>query len=215
VWRAAQVLWDYHRVGHEPAGADVIVALGCHDLGVADEAARLFGEGLAPVVVASGGVTEHNRDRFPEGEAVAFRDRMVELGVPHDVVLVEAAALNTGANFTLTRDLLAAQGVKPQSVLAVCMPYRERRTYATCRVYWPEVNIQCASVQLEFDAYLDLMWQRDHKPATEVVEQMVGDLDRVITYPALGFAIAQEVPAAVMAAFDVLVDAGYGARLLR
>jgi uncharacterized SAM-binding protein YcdF (DUF218 family) len=135
--------------------------------------------------------------------------------VPADVVLVESASLNTGANFTATRDLLAGHGVKPASVLAVCMPYRERRTYATCRVYWPEVDIQCTSVQLDFAAYLDLMWQRDRKPASEVIAQMVGDLDRVMTYPALGFTIEQDVPEAVVAAFDALVDAGYGSRLVR
>jgi uncharacterized SAM-binding protein YcdF (DUF218 family) len=193
----------------------VIVALGCHDIGVADEAARLYLAGVAPLMVASGAVTAHNQARFPEGEAVAFRDRMVKLGVPAAAVLVESESLNTGENFTATRDLLAGRGVKPVSVLAVCMPHRERRTYATCRVYWPEVDIRCASAPLGFGAYLDLMWQRDRKPAAEVIEQMVGDLDRVITYPALGFTIEQDVPEAVMAAFEALVDAGYGSRLVR
>jgi uncharacterized SAM-binding protein YcdF (DUF218 family) len=175
----------------------------------------VFHEGLAPLVVASGGVTEYNRVRFPEGEAVAFRDRMVELGVPDGVVLVESEALNTGANFTLTRDLLAAQGVKPSSVLAVCMPYMERRVYATCRAQWPEVQIRCASNRLGFARYVDLMWTEHQVPARAIVEHMVGDLDRVIAYPAFGFAIEQAVPDAVLAAFDVLVEAGYGARLLQ
>jgi hypothetical protein len=47
-----------------------------------------------------------------------------------------------------------------------------------------------------------------------VIAQMVGDLDRVITYPALGFTIEQDVPEAVMAAFEALVDAGYRSRLV-
>ena len=43
---------------------------------------------------------------------------------------------------------------------------------------------------------------------------LIGDLHRVVVYPALGFQVEQAVPAAVIEAMRRLVDAGYGARLL-
>jgi hypothetical protein len=43
---------------------------------------------------------------------------------------------------------------------------------------------------------------------------LVGDLQRVIEYPARGFAVAQDVPGAVMDAYRRLLAAGFDSRLL-
>jgi hypothetical protein len=42
----------------------------------------------------------------------------------------------------------------------------------------------------------------------------VRDLQRVVEYPKLGFAVEQDVPAEVLAAYDRLIDAGFDSRLL-
>ncbi|WP_240489791.1 hypothetical protein [Actinomadura atramentaria] len=42
----------------------------------------------------------------------------------------------------------------------------------------------------------------------------VGDLQRIIEYPALGYAVPQQVPAEVEAAYHRLIDADYTTRLL-
>ena len=47
-----------------------------------------------------------------------------------------------------------------------------------------------------------------------VIDHMVGDLQRILEYPAKGFAIAQPVPATVLAAYQRLVRAGFTSRLL-
>jgi hypothetical protein len=44
---------------------------------------------------------------------------------------------------------------------------------------------------------------------------LVGDLQRVVEYPALGYATDQRVPADVIAAYDRLLQAGFDSRLLR
>jgi hypothetical protein len=44
---------------------------------------------------------------------------------------------------------------------------------------------------------------------------LVGDLQRIIEYPARGFAIAQEVPGTVTGAYRRLIAAGYDSRLMR
>jgi hypothetical protein len=46
-----------------------------------------------------------------------------------------------------------------------------------------------------------------------VIHAMVGDFQRIIDYPALGFASPQPVPARVREAFELLVTAGYRAHL--
>ena len=47
-----------------------------------------------------------------------------------------------------------------------------------------------------------------------VTDMLVGDLQRVIEYPARGFAIVQEVPARVQDAYRRLLAAGFDSRLI-
>lgn len=214
VWAAAEAVWGYHQLGQELRPAEAMIALGCHDIGVADVAADFYLQGFAPVVVATGGENAVTRDLLGTGEALAYRSRMIERGVPASAILIETEARHTGENFTHSRDVLAAEGIKPKSVLVVGMPYMERRAWATCRSQWPEVDLQCASSRAGLGAYLDLMWRRDGLAAEAVLANIVGDLDRIWQYPRLGFAIAQPQPPEILHAFRLLVDAGFGTKLL-
>lgn len=214
VWKAAETIWAFHQLGEEPRPAEVIIALGCHDIGVADIAADLHLRGLAPLIVATGAENAATRAILGTGEALAYRARMIERGVPAGSILVEEHARHTGENFTNSRDVLAAEGIKPRTILVVGMPYMERRAYATCRSQWPEVDLQCTSSGAGLGEYLDLMWRRDALPAETVLANIVGDLDRIWRYPAKGFAIEQPQPPEIFDAFRLLVDAGYGTKLL-
>ncbi|WP_323375899.1 YdcF family protein [Streptomyces alkaliterrae] len=202
--RNAQVIWDYHHMGHELRPCDAAVALGCNDLGVSTYAATLYESGLFPTLVFTGGNSPATSGVFPRGEAVHFHEHARALGVPADAMLLEPNAANTGQNIAYARDLLTTAGVRPRSVLLVTMPYMERRAFATCRKQWPETEVVCASDPLPFDAYLKAMGDEE-----AVISMMVGDLQRVIEYPRLGFAISQYVPEDVHAAYESLVRDGF------
>jgi len=58
----AETLWNYHHVHHVLEEADCIFALGSHDLRVADRAADLYLEGMAPLVIFSGGLGNLTRE---------------------------------------------------------------------------------------------------------------------------------------------------------
>ncbi|MFE7413959.1 YdcF family protein [Streptomyces laurentii] len=208
-WRQTKLIWDYHLMGHRLRPADVAIGLGSHDLGVAAASADLYHRGLFPTLVFTGGNSPTTRARFPRGEAVHFREHALELGVPDSAILVEPNAANTGQNITLTRDLLAAAGIAPTTVLLIAKPYMERRSFATTRKLWPDVEIVCASQPLELDDYVTSIG--DEKL---VVDMLVGDLQRVIEYPKQGFAIAQDVPEDVHAAYESLIRDGFTSRLV-
>lgn len=207
--RQALVIWEYHRMGHRVRPCDAAIGLGSHDLGVADRAAELYHAGMFPVLVFSGGNSPTTLARFPRGEAVHYRERALELGVPDEAILLEPNATNTGANITLSRQVLADAGIIPASVLLISKPYMERRAYATTRKLWPEVEAVCASQPVDLDHYLKSIG--DEKL---VVDMLVGDLQRIIEYPSRGYAIDQPVPTAVRAAYDSLVHAGFNTRLI-
>jgi uncharacterized SAM-binding protein YcdF (DUF218 family) len=205
--RDALLLWKYHRLGHELRPCEAAIGLGSHDLGVATYTAELYHRGLYPVVVFTGGSTPTTRDRFPRGEAIHYRERALALGVPDAAILVDSDATNTGANIVNSRALLIAAGYRPESLLLISKPYAERRSYATVRRLWPEVEVVCTSMPLEFDEYVQSIGD-EHL----VIDMMIGDLQRIIEYPARGFTVAQDVPPEVVAAYQRLNAAGFVSR---
>ena len=205
----AKLIWDYHQMHHDVRPVDAAIGLGSHDLGVPAFCAQLYRAGLFPTLVFTGGPNPTAPERFPRGEAVHFREHALELGVPGEAILVEPKARNTGQNITFSREVLAAVGIAVKTVLLVSMPYMERRSFATARKLWPEVEVICASEPLEFDDYLKSIG--DEKLVTD---QLVGDLQRVIEYPKLGFAIEQDVPEDVHAAYESLIHDGFTSRLI-
>lgn len=209
-WADAEVIWDYHQMCHPRRPCSAGIALGSHDLGVAAFTAKLYHAGLFPVVVFSGANSPTTADVFPRGEAIHFSEHALELGVPASAIIIEPSATNTGENITRSRDALREAGIQVASVLLISNPYMERRAFATCRKAWPEVEAICASEPLTFDQYVTEI--ADPKL---VVDMLVGDFQRIIEYPGLGYAIAQNIPAPVQAAYQRLLHSGYDSRLLR
>ncbi|TXJ82034.1 YdcF family protein [Streptomyces lavendulae] len=208
-WHRAALIWEYHQMRHAPRPVDVAIGLGSHDLGVATRAAELYRAGLFPTLVFTGGNSPTTAKVFPRGEAVHYREHAIGLGVPSEAILLEPSAGNTGQNITLSREVLAAAGITPATVLLVSKPYMERRSYATARKLWPDVEILCASEPSELDDYVKSIG--DEKL---VVDMLVGDLQRVIEYPRRGFAIEQDVPADVRGAYEALIRDGFTSRLI-
>lgn len=205
----ARLVWNYHQLRHVPRRCDAAIGLGSHDLGVPAHIAALFHSGMFATVVFSGAANPTRPELFPDGEAAQFCRHAVQLGVPREAILIEPRATNTGENIAFSRDLLTAAGRDISSVMLVAMPYMERRAFATCRRLWPDVEIVCASAPIRFEDYIATIGDE-----TMVVHQLVGDLQRVLEYPELGFAIPQEVPPDVLAAYHRLLDDGFTRRLL-
>lgn len=204
-----RTLWNYHHMNHELRPCDVGVGLGSHDPGVATFTAELFRRKMFPRIVFTGANAPTTIERFPRGEAVHYRERAIELGVPAEAILVEPAATNTGQNIEHTRQLLTDEGLHVASVTLISRPYQQRRAYATCKKLWPEVVAVCASRPLPLEEYIASIGD-----TTRVIDMFVGDTQRIIEYPKRGFTIPQEVPADVEAAYERLIDAGFTSRLI-
>ncbi|MGK5693400.1 YdcF family protein [Streptomyces sp. URMC 128] len=208
-WADARRVWDYHQMGHSPRPCSVAIGLGSHDLGVADRAVDLYKRGMAPLLLFTGATSPTTRERMPRGEAVHYRERAVELGVPSSDVLVEPRARNTGENIRFSRELLEEAGVEVSSVLLISKPYEERRAYATARKLWPGVEVVSASSPMTLDEYVDSIGD-----ARLVIDMLVGALQRLMVYPEQGFMISQPLPADVIEAYERLCQAGFTSRLL-
>jgi uncharacterized SAM-binding protein YcdF (DUF218 family) len=208
-WRDARIIWNYQLMDHELRRCGAAIALGSNDLGVATHAARLYHEGLFPVVVFTGANSPTTIARFPRGEATHYREHALERGVPEQAILVEPTATNTGQNISRSRAVLREAGVRADCVLLISKPYMQRRAYVTCRKAWPEVTAVCAAESVDMADYV-----RRIGNTRLVIDMLVGDLQRIVEYPEKGFAIAQPVPDGALAAYQRLVQAGFTSRLL-
>ncbi|MFE3192453.1 YdcF family protein [Nocardia sp. NPDC059240] len=206
-----EVLWDYNQLRHEPRPVDVGVGLGGHDFGVATYTADLYNAGIFPMIVFTGANAPTTVDLFPRGEAVHFRERAIEFGVPVDAILVEPNATNTGDNIDFTRALLSERDYldSVNSVMLISRPYQQRRSFAICRKRWPEVDVVCGSLPLALDEYV-----ADIGDIDRVMNMLVGDTQRIWVYPTRGWAIEQDVPEMVRDSYERLVAAGFTRRLL-
>lgn len=152
--RGARLLWDYLRLDVPPAPADCLLVFGGHDLGVAGRAADLFHDGIAPLIVVSGGSRAvPDGSDFPT-EADAIADVLLRRDIPKDAIALERLASNTSENFWLSAELLRDLGLDPHSFLAVTKPYAERRLMATARRRWPHKKIAVTSEKTGFEEYL-------------------------------------------------------------
>lgn len=210
----AETIWRYHRMNHSLARADGILVLCSHDLVVAERGAQLFLEGWAPLLIFSGGLGTITSRFWTEPEADRFAEIAVDMGVPREQIIIENKSTNTGENIMFTKQLLAARQITPRTLILVQKPYMERRTYATCKQLWPEVDIMVTSPQESFDEYLDQHSCRE-LTSEDIVSIMVGDLQRIRMYPAKGFQMHQDIPDDVWAAYEELVGAGYDNHLIK
>jgi uncharacterized SAM-binding protein YcdF (DUF218 family) len=204
-----ETLWAYDDMGHEPRRCDVGIGLGSHDLGVATHTAEFYHQGMFPRIVFTGANAPTTIERFPHGEAVHYREHAIALGVPPEVITIESQATNTSQNLTHSREVLADVGVQPTSIMLISRPYQQRRAYATCRKVWPEVDVVCSPRPMPLDEYIAGIGDADR-----VINMLVGDTQRITEYARRGFAVEQDMPDEVDAAYRRLVAAGYTSRLI-
>jgi uncharacterized SAM-binding protein YcdF (DUF218 family) len=130
--------------------------------------------------------------------------------VPLKDILIENRSTNTGENILFTRQLLQEKGLDPQSFILVQKPYMERRTYATFQKQWPGKTVYVTSPQISFEKY-----STSEAPLEQVINVMVGDLQRVRVYAEKGFQIHQDIPGEVWNAYERLVALGFNKQLIR
>lgn len=200
----AQILWDYHLMHHSLEQADCIIALGSHDIRVAEWAAKLFLEGYAPWLLFSGGLGRLTKEAWTRSEAQTFADVALLAGVPARWILLEERSTNTGENIRFSRAMLEEKNIVANRIILVQKPYMERRSYATFRKQWPGPEVRVSSPPIAMADYpnADISMEK-------MIQVMTGDLQRIRLYAEKGFQIEQAIPAAVWKAYEGLVSSGF------
>jgi len=204
-----QILWNYHHLGHQPMEADCILGLGSYDIRVAEYCVDLYKKKLAPIIVFSGNVGNWTKNLFKVSEAQTFGECAMKNGVPKANILIEDKATNIGENISLTRQLLDQKQIPIANLIIVTKPNTQRRAYATVKKMWPEVNAIILSPHLTFDKQ-----PTEFRSQADIINEMVGDLQRIKLYPQRGYQIAQDISDEVWQAYFELIERGYTQHLM-
>jgi uncharacterized SAM-binding protein YcdF (DUF218 family) len=183
----AKIIWDFLQMKMPLQKVDAIFVLCSHDTRVAERALDLYNEGYAPWVIVSGGAGKLTKNVFSKPEAEVFKDILVKGGIPEANIIVEPKSTNTGENVRFTFNLLNSMDMMFSSFILVQKPYMERRTYATFKKQWPnlETHIFVTSPNLSYEEYVN----NGAFDKELVINVMVGDLQRIKEYPKKGFQI--------------------------
>lgn len=195
-----ETLWDYMQLNQPLVQADCIFVLGSNDVRVAEYAAQLYHQKLAPKIIFSGGRGRFTQD-LPTSEAELFADVANAMGVPRYDMILETRSTNSGENIQFTANCLAEQNIQFNSFILLQKPYMERRALATFVKQWPHSYHHVCVHSTRQNIY-DFCNEELELP--DVIEALVGDFERIKNYPAQGFQIAQEIPQHVEHAYQAM-----------
>ena len=204
----AKILWDYLYLGEEIKKCDCILGLGCYDLHIPEKCAQLYHDGYGDFIIFTGGLGKCTSGVFEKSEAEVFRDIAINLGVPENKILIENKSTNTGDNFRFTKAFIEEKGLSIHSYLIVQKPYMERRAYAAFKAILPTEECSVTSPNISFEEYFK-EYEEQNGSTQELLNVMVGDLQRMKVYPKKGWQIEQVIPDYVWSAYEELVFMGY------
>ncbi|MNC10864.1 hypothetical protein D3C75_585450 [compost metagenome] len=123
--------------------ADLIMIPGGSHPQLMERAAALYHQGLAPLILPSGGRNPH----LEITEWEFLRNTGIALGVPDTAILEEDRAANTFQNASFSWDVLQQAGIQPHKVILVCKNYHARRVLLTYQTVFPrETEFRVLSV---------------------------------------------------------------------
>ena len=148
-----QEITDYIFLEDKLEKADAIFIPGCARPEHTEEAARLYKDGYAPLLLPSGGYTKVQgsfQGVSEEGqkygtdfacEADFLEAVLVQNGVPASDVLKECEATYTLENAEKTKVLLEQEGIHLKKAILCCKAHHSRRSYLYYSMVFPEVEI--------------------------------------------------------------------------
>jgi uncharacterized SAM-binding protein YcdF (DUF218 family) len=101
------------------------IIFGTNQLKPAEIVAERYHQGLAPLIIATGGVNRHNGVI----EALEFHRLLVERGVPHETIRYEEQSKNTWQNVENALPYLREAVASGWTITAVCKWYHRRAVH--------------------------------------------------------------------------------------
>jgi hypothetical protein len=205
---AARTVYEYLAVRDPlPERADCVIGFGHFDPAIAARCCELYLAGQAGLVAFTGGNGAGSADLdCPEAEFFRRTARERFPSLPDAAFVLETRSTNTGENVAMLAEVLAARapalrfGAEMRSAVLVASPYRQRRVWLTCRLRLPGVRLHNAPPESTLEGQQALFASKGQ----DLLELLVGEVDRLVRYSPAGFIAQETVPESVLDARRVL-----------
>lgn len=204
----AKLIFDFLNIRDDTiCQSDLIIGFGHFDMKIPVHCGRLYSKGLSKKILFTGGVGAGSAD-LKQPEAIEFKQELLRKcsNIPDEDIITEEKSTNTGENIIFSEKVLLSldhgfcfqNGIK--RIIAVASPYRQRRVYLALRKLYPDLKIYNAPPQSTFEEELSLFAGKGQN----LIEQVVGELEKLIVYPEKGFIIKEIIPREIMNAYEIV-----------
>lgn len=206
--KSASLIWDFLHITDDLQKADLIFVLCSHDTRVADYAVSLYKRNIASRILFSGGLNFFTKHIFPNSEAETFAEIAMDNGIPKEHIFIEKKSTNTGENIQFSKSLIQDYNFSINSIIAIQKPSMTLRIKLALLKQWSDIEVLISSPDYNlFDA------PHSHINLFMIINEIVGDLQRIMIYPNLGFQTNMTIPGNIISAYNFLTSNGYNLHL--
>lgn len=200
----AKKLWDFFKSFRNDIKTDVVIVCCSYDLRICDYGCDYYIKNMAKKIIFSGNLGNWTRDIWSEPEAIIFKKRALELGIPESRIVIEDKATNLGENIHLSKKYITPK----DHITYISKPNTLLRLLLTAPLYINN-RFSVSGPNYNFPEDVSTIIGIDG-----VINEMVGDLDRIIKYPLKGFQRPYTLPVPIYKSWEHLKNIGYTKHLL-
>lgn len=201
-----KVIWNYMNLKEPISKCDLIIGCGCTNTDIPLKCAKLYKDGYAPKILFVGGYGKITKRTFNKPESLIFKDIALKEGVNKKDIYVETKSTNTGDNFKFALKIIKKYNIIANKILIVHTKFNERRTLSCAKVILKDKELLITSPDITFEEFIR---ELENKNTVDVISNIVGDIERIMVYPSLGWQVENRVPPKVLEAYNYLKDLGY------
>ncbi len=204
--KSLKVIWNYMNLNQKITKCDIIIGCGCTNLEIPTKCAQLYHEGYAPKILFVGGYGKITKNAFKKPEALLFKEIALKEGVNKKDIYVETKSTNTGDNFKNALKIIKKYNLKANKVLIVHNKFNERRTISCAKTILKDKELYITSPDSTFKEFIKKL---ESKNISDVISNIVGDIERIMVYPEFGWQVKNKVPKSVLNAYNYLISLGF------
>lgn len=202
-----RILYEYMKINDKLEKSDLIMGCGCANLEIPKKCAKLYFEGYGKRILFAGGLGKTTKKLFLKPEAQIYKEIAIACGVPEEAIIVEEQSTTTPQNFKNAIKILKQKQIEYQKIIIVHSAITTRRTLATAKAYLKNVKIAMTTVQTSFEEFMERLEKRHL--LNETICVLVGNIQRMMIAPQMGYQVEEDVPLAVLEAYEFLKQKGY------
>lgn len=130
-------IYDYLSEEDKPQKSDLIFVFATSTLFRAEKARGLYHQGLASLVMLSGGSPFYQPKKI--SEALEYRNFLIKEGIPESALIIEEESITIPDNVRSSLNQLDKLKIKFKNLILVNSPYVQRRGWVHFKKYLPDV----------------------------------------------------------------------------